>query len=447
MRRDLRGLSKEGADWVAAHLVAAGALADEEPELAWRHARAARARGGRIGVVRETVGLVAYRAGEWAEAIGELRAARRMGGGPGHLAVMADSERALGHPERAIELSRSTEADDLDPEAATELQIVVAGARADLGQVDAALAQVERLGLDKAEAHPRLAYAYADLLLKAGRREEALGWFIRSANADLEEETDAMERVAELSDDESTDDAGDGQLPVAQLPVAVADRGTSTPDAADVDAAESGDVRHGDVDRGDLGHGDLDHGGVEPASASSTSGDLPTDAAVLVEAAADPGSEAVPAGATVQDGNAEPPAADSTDDTPDGYTIEQRNPGLDGAATAAIDAPDGVRSERYNAASVADEVPNWAGSDVDAAAPAVERTADADARQTDDQLGALVAAPDDTAGPGDATDPDAAGSGATDPGAAGPGATDPDASAPLGRRRTRRPGAAGPGRH
>ena len=179
VRRDLRGLSKEGADWVAAHLVAAGALADDEPETAWRHARAARARGGRIGVVRETVGLVAYRAGEWAEAIGELRAARRMGGGPGHLAVMADCERALEHPEKAIELSRSAEADELDPDASIELSIVVAGARSDLGQIDAALAHLERIGLDKAEEHPRLAYAYADPLLKAGRGQEALSWFIQ----------------------------------------------------------------------------------------------------------------------------------------------------------------------------------------------------------------------------------------------------------------------------
>ena len=208
VRRDLRGLSKEGADWVAAHLVAAGALADDEPELAWRHARAARARGGRIGVVRETVGLVAYRAGEWAEAIGELRAARRMGGGPGHLAVMADCERALGHPERAIELSRSAEADALDPEAVLELSIVVAGARADLDQIDAALAHLERIGLETAEQHPRLAYAYADLLLKAGRQAEAISWFIRSANADAEEETDALERVEFLSaePEQATDD-------------------------------------------------------------------------------------------------------------------------------------------------------------------------------------------------------------------------------------------------
>jgi len=207
VRRDLRGLSKEGADWVAAHLVAAGALADDDPDTAWRHARAARARGGRIGVVRETVGLVAYRAGEWAEAIGELRAARRMGGGPGHLAVMADCERALGHPERAIELSRSVEADQLDPEASTELSIVVSGARADLGQIDAAMAHLERVGLDKAEEHPRLAYAYADLLLTAGRSDEALSWFIRAANADAEEETDALDRVADLSGGDS--DGGD----------------------------------------------------------------------------------------------------------------------------------------------------------------------------------------------------------------------------------------------
>ncbi|MEP6562622.1 MAG: tetratricopeptide repeat protein [Nakamurella sp.] len=194
--------------------MAASTLADEEPETAWRHARAARARGGRIGVVRETVGLVAYRAGEWAEAIGELRAARRMGGGPGHLAVLADCERALGHPEKAIELSRSAEADELDPEASIELSIVVAGARADLDQVDVALAQLERLGVDKAEAHPRLAYAYADLLLKAGRGQEALSWFIRSANADADEETDALDRVAELSDEASAESVGDSQ-PVA----------------------------------------------------------------------------------------------------------------------------------------------------------------------------------------------------------------------------------------
>ena len=265
MRRDLRGLSKEGADWVAAHLVAAGALADDEPETAWRHARAARARGGRIGVVRETVGLVAYRAGEWAEAIGELRAARRMGGGPGHLAVMADCERALEHPEKAIELSRSAEADELDPDASIELSIVVAGARSDLGQIAAALAHLERIGLDKAEQHPRLAYAYADLLLKADRGQEALSWFIKSADVDNDEETDALDRVAALSesenvaaDAESTASDVEGllisDLEIADLPLDVEvdpDNGTPTdavPDPTDEVADDTGKGTVADIE-------------------------------------------------------------------------------------------------------------------------------------------------------------------------------------------------------
>ncbi len=147
---------------------------------------------------------------------------------------MADCERALGHPERAIEISRSAEADALDPESATELSIVVAGARADLGQVDTAIAQMERVGLEKLESNPRLAYAYADLLLKRGRRQDALSWFIRSADADLEEETDALERVEELGAEESADDS------------------TSAVESTDVVGAPQDDVLQGDVLQGDV---------------------------------------------------------------------------------------------------------------------------------------------------------------------------------------------------
>src|SRR5664279_3372685 len=217
-------------------------------------ARAARARGGRIGVVRETVGLVAYRAGEWAEAIGELRAARRMVGGPGQLAVLADCERALNHPERAIELARSARADELDQDAAIELSIVVAGARADLDQVDAALAHLERVGLDATEAHPRLAYAYADLLLKAGRNQEALSWFIRAANVDAEEETDALERVEALGEDESIDaELADAELTDAGLVIDV-DLAAELPAA---DSVVVGDVHTGDALPVDVAGADL----------------------------------------------------------------------------------------------------------------------------------------------------------------------------------------------
>ena len=211
---DLRSLSKQGAEFVADHLVAAGALADEEPEVAWRHARAARSQGGRVAVVRETVGLVAYRAGEWAEAISELRAARRMGGGPGHLPVMADAERALGHPERAIELSRSVEATALDAAAAAELTIVVAGARSDLGQDEVALVGLRAAaeGVDgDAPYAARIYYAYADLLDRTGRRDDAITWFVRAADADADEETDAAERLDELTSSDSGTDVADDE--------------------------------------------------------------------------------------------------------------------------------------------------------------------------------------------------------------------------------------------
>ena len=203
VRRDLLSLDKSNADAVARHLVMTANLLEDDPRLALAHARAARDRAGRIAVVRETGGVAAYHAGEWAEALSELRAARRMSGGPGLVAVMADCERGLGRPERAIELGRSEEARALDGDAATELRIVLAGARLDLGEVDQALATLQTSELDSSRtglAAARLFYAYADALLVAGRTDDALTWFLNAAAADLDGDTDAEDRVAELSD-------------------------------------------------------------------------------------------------------------------------------------------------------------------------------------------------------------------------------------------------------
>ncbi len=204
IRRDLRGLRKEIADVVARHLVAAGTLIEDDPEQALLHARYARRRASRIAAVREAAGIAAYRAGEWAEALAELRTARRMGGGPGHLAVMADIERALGRPERALELARSPEAAELPTADAVELMIVAAGARRDLGDIDAAVSALEVGELDPAKRarwSPRLFYAYADNLLAAGRREEAIRWFLHAAEADDDESTDAADRLQELTEE------------------------------------------------------------------------------------------------------------------------------------------------------------------------------------------------------------------------------------------------------
>ena len=220
VRRDLRGLQKETAETVARHLVAAGSLVDDDPDEALAHARYARYRASRIASVREAAGIAAYHAGEWTEALGELRAARRMGGGPGHLAVMADIERALGRPERAIDLARGPESRELGRAEAIELAIVAAGARRDLGELDAAVVGLQLPELDPARREPwsaRLFYAYADNLAAAGREPEAVQWFVHAADVDDAGETDAAARLAELTGEPLPDDDvefGEEDIPV-----------------------------------------------------------------------------------------------------------------------------------------------------------------------------------------------------------------------------------------
>jgi tetratricopeptide (TPR) repeat protein len=181
--------------------VAAGELIDENPEAALEHARAARARSGRIAAVREAVGIAAYRCGDWAQALAELRAARRLGSRSPLLPLLADCERGVGRPERAIELARTPEAAQLSGDDADELRIVVAGARSDLGQREQALAILSTPQLDPTrtgQTAARLFYAYADALLALGRKDEALQWFINAAAADVDGVTDAEERITEL---------------------------------------------------------------------------------------------------------------------------------------------------------------------------------------------------------------------------------------------------------
>ncbi|MGN6338401.1 tetratricopeptide repeat protein [Mycobacterium sp.] len=201
IRRELSTLDRATADAVARHLVAAGELLDEDPEAALSHARAARARSSRLATIREAVGIAAYHCGDWSQALAELRAARRMGSKSPLLALIADCERGLGRPERAIELARGPEAAELRGDDADELRIVAAGARADLGQLEQALTVLSTPQLDPGRTGTtaaRLFYAYADTLLALGRDDEALQWFLHSAAADVDGVTDAEDRVSEL---------------------------------------------------------------------------------------------------------------------------------------------------------------------------------------------------------------------------------------------------------
>lgn len=205
-------MPKELADRIGAHLAAAERLLGDDPEAAYRQAQAAARRGARIAAVREICGIAAYAAGHWTEAARELRAARRMSGSDALLPMIADCERGLGRPERALALAASTEAARLEDDQRIEMLIVASGARRDLGQADAAvlMLQVPELRVrSRAAWQLRLRYAYADALVAAGRTDDAAEWFERVASADRDGETDAAGRLAALRGDEPPADPGE----------------------------------------------------------------------------------------------------------------------------------------------------------------------------------------------------------------------------------------------
>ena len=198
VRAQLKGLPEKLAARVARHLAAAGMFIDEDPELAYQHALAARARASRIAVVREAAGESAYAAGHYAEALSELRAAKRMNGATDYLPIMADCHRALGNPEQAIKLAKTPSVANFGSEAKAEMTLVEAGARRDMGQLDAALRTLELAPLTSKSRQAwvvRLRYAYADTLEAAGRESDALAWFHRTHAIDSDELTDAAERA------------------------------------------------------------------------------------------------------------------------------------------------------------------------------------------------------------------------------------------------------------
>ncbi len=186
---------------VARNLVMVARLLDEEPERAYGHARTALRLASRVGAVREAAGFAAYAVEKYAEALREFRAARRMTGSVHLWPIMADCERGLGRPERALAMAGEPEVRQLDKAGQVEMRLVAAGARRDMGQADAAVVTLQSPELASHAVHPwtaRLRYAYADALLGVGREGEAREWFARALEVDQQGATDASDRLAEL---------------------------------------------------------------------------------------------------------------------------------------------------------------------------------------------------------------------------------------------------------
>ncbi|MFH7598492.1 tetratricopeptide repeat protein [Streptomyces racemochromogenes] len=240
MRQELLSLPKGLAEEVSRNLVMVARLIDEDPEQAYAYSRIALRLASRVAAVREAAGFAAYATQKYSEALAEFRAAKRMTGSVELWPVMADCERGLGRPERALSMAGEPEVQKLDKAGQVEMRLVAAGARRDMGELDAAIVTLQSPELASNAVHPwtaRLRYAYADALLAAGREDEAREWFAKTLEADKDGATDASDRLAEIDGVEFVDAAvldEDEDADVDDL----GDEDDEDEDAAEVAAAE-----------------------------------------------------------------------------------------------------------------------------------------------------------------------------------------------------------------
>lgn len=179
LRAQLKTLTAENAEATARHLVMVRMLGESDPQLALAHAKAALSRAGRIAFIKETVGVVAYAAGEYSLALRELLAHRRATGSNDQLPIIVDSERGLGRPKRGIDEGKAVDRNTLEPSVRVNLAIALSGARLDLGQNELALVELEIKELDPAkvfEYSVPLFWAYSDTLEILGKTAEAKRW-------------------------------------------------------------------------------------------------------------------------------------------------------------------------------------------------------------------------------------------------------------------------------
>lgn len=200
-RERLRGLSKEHAENIGLHILAAYTLEERDPELALEHAKWVAHQASRIDFARETLAFVAYRQGDYKLALREFRTAFRMNGFLDYLPFIADCERGMGEPKKAIETAMSDDAKYLRGESKAEMFLVYAGALGDLELWNKAIEIVHTLGRSKGlagEYRMRAVQAEQYFLEQTGRSDEAVA---------LDQLLDKLElQYADAEEDETSDD-------------------------------------------------------------------------------------------------------------------------------------------------------------------------------------------------------------------------------------------------
>ena len=182
----LRSLSREHAENVGLHILAAYELEGEDLPLALEHAKWAASNASRIDIARECLALMAYRSQDFKTALKEFLTVRRLNGESDWIPFIADCYRGLGEPQKAIETIRK-ESPDASAESKLEMMLVMAGAFADLKDTERALKIIRSM-----KALPGLPLSYK---LRACEAEQTFLFM-----AGKKKEADAMEKEIEDMD-------------------------------------------------------------------------------------------------------------------------------------------------------------------------------------------------------------------------------------------------------
>ena len=139
----------------------------------------------------ELLGLSQYHQGTWKAALPSLEQFAALTGSVDQHPVRMDCHRALGRPKRVETLFDELRKGSPDPEVLSEGRLVLAGTRADLGDLDGAVrlladAGAGRLVKNPAERHLRQWYVLGDLMERSGDIPKARELFLRVLSADPE---------------------------------------------------------------------------------------------------------------------------------------------------------------------------------------------------------------------------------------------------------------------
>jgi tetratricopeptide (TPR) repeat protein len=140
---------------------------------------------------RELLGLSQYHQGYWKAALPNLEAFAALTGSVDQHPVRMDCQRALGRPKRVEALYGELRQGSPDPEVLSEGRLVLAGTRADGGDLAGAVsllveAGAGRLVRNPAERHLRQWYVLGDLMERTGDLAKARELFGRIAAVDPE---------------------------------------------------------------------------------------------------------------------------------------------------------------------------------------------------------------------------------------------------------------------